>query len=168
MAFCSSGGEKSGEMRSLIERKGKRASHLKETLHVLQNFAPSNLNRDDTGSPKDCEFGGYRRARISSQCIKRSVRWHPSVQRVVEATFAKRSNMHARQIAKILAEDLEEPRPFEEAYNVGRYMFQRMGLKEKKERLTVMLLLGDDEIATIAKAVKDNWDTLTPLSQKRC
>ena len=23
-------------------------------IHMLQNFAPSNLNRDDTGSPKDC------------------------------------------------------------------------------------------------------------------
>ena len=33
-------------------------------LHMIQNFAPSNLNRDDTGSPKDCEFGGYRRAHI--------------------------------------------------------------------------------------------------------
>ena len=43
-------------------------------IHVLQNFAPSNLNRDDTGSPKDAEFGGYRRARISSQCQKRAVR----------------------------------------------------------------------------------------------
>src|SRR5207248_10366742 len=43
-------------------------------LHMLQNFAPSNLNRDDTGAPKDCEFGGYRRARISSQCLKRAIR----------------------------------------------------------------------------------------------
>ena len=43
-------------------------------LHLIQNFAPSNLNRDDTGAPKDCEFGGYRRARISSQCLKRAVR----------------------------------------------------------------------------------------------
>jgi CRISPR system Cascade subunit CasC len=41
-------------------------------LHMLQNFAPSCLNRDDTNSPKECEFGGYRRARISSQCIKES------------------------------------------------------------------------------------------------
>ena len=39
-------------------------------IHILQNFAPSNLNRDDTGMPKDCEFGGYRRARISSQCFQ--------------------------------------------------------------------------------------------------
>jgi len=33
-------------------------------IHVLQNFAPSNLNRDDTGAPKDAFFGGTRRGRI--------------------------------------------------------------------------------------------------------
>ena len=26
-------------------------------IHMLQNYAPSNLNRDDTGSPKDAIFG---------------------------------------------------------------------------------------------------------------
>jgi CRISPR system Cascade subunit CasC len=43
-------------------------------IHLLQNYAPANLNRDDTGSPKDALFGGYRRGRISSQCLKRSIR----------------------------------------------------------------------------------------------
>ncbi len=43
-------------------------------IHALQNFAPSNLNRDDTGTPKDALFGGSRRARVSSQCSKRAVR----------------------------------------------------------------------------------------------
>jgi CRISPR system Cascade subunit CasC len=43
-------------------------------LHFLQNYAPSNLNRDETGSPKDAIFGGIRRGRISSQCLKRSIR----------------------------------------------------------------------------------------------
>ncbi len=43
-------------------------------IHMLQNYAPSNLNRDDTGSPKDAVFGGVRRGRISSQCLKRSIR----------------------------------------------------------------------------------------------
>jgi CRISPR system Cascade subunit CasC len=32
------------------------------------------LNRDETGSPKDAVFGGVRRGRISSQCLKRSIR----------------------------------------------------------------------------------------------
>ena len=43
-------------------------------MHLIQNFAPSNLNRDDTGQPKSAVFGGVRRARISSQCGKRAVR----------------------------------------------------------------------------------------------
>src|SRR5947209_3107116 len=47
---------------------------MKIELHILQNFAPANLNRSDTGSPKDCEFGGIRRARISSQCFKSAMR----------------------------------------------------------------------------------------------
>ena len=40
-------------------------------IHMIQNHAPSNLNRDDNGDPKDCLFGGIRRARISSQALKR-------------------------------------------------------------------------------------------------
>ncbi len=43
-------------------------------IHILQNYAPANLNRDDTGAPKDAFFGGFRRGRISSQCLKRSIR----------------------------------------------------------------------------------------------
>ncbi len=43
-------------------------------IHILQNYAPSNLNRDDTGSPKTTYFGGVQRGRISSQCLKRSIR----------------------------------------------------------------------------------------------
>jgi CRISPR system Cascade subunit CasC len=47
-------------------------------IHLLQNHAPSNLNRDDNGDPKDALFGGVRRARISSQSLKRSMRWSDS------------------------------------------------------------------------------------------
>src|SRR5215218_6484864 len=56
-------------------------------LHLLQNFAPSNLNRDDTGAPKDCEFGGYRRARISSQCLKRAVRREFKAEKLVRVAL---------------------------------------------------------------------------------
>ncbi len=43
-------------------------------LHILQSFPVSCLNRDDVGSPKSALFGGVRRARISSQCLKRACR----------------------------------------------------------------------------------------------
>lgn len=43
-------------------------------LHMLQSFPVSCLNRDDVGSPKSALFGGTKRARISSQCLKRASR----------------------------------------------------------------------------------------------
>jgi CRISPR system Cascade subunit CasC len=43
-------------------------------IHVIQNHSPANLNRDDLGAPKTCFFGGVLRSRISSQCLKRSIR----------------------------------------------------------------------------------------------
>lgn len=43
-------------------------------IHVLQTVPPSNINRDDTGSPKTAIFGGSRRARVSSQAWKKAVR----------------------------------------------------------------------------------------------
>ncbi|WKU07295.1 type I-E CRISPR-associated protein Cas7/Cse4/CasC [Micromonospora sp. HUAS LYJ1] len=43
-------------------------------VYVLQSVPPSNLNRDDTGSPKTAIYGGVRRARVSSQAWKRAVR----------------------------------------------------------------------------------------------
>ncbi len=43
-------------------------------VHVLQTVPPSNINRDDTGSPKTAVYGGVRRARVSSQAWKRATR----------------------------------------------------------------------------------------------
>ncbi|MCY4331325.1 MAG: type I-E CRISPR-associated protein Cas7/Cse4/CasC [Cyanobacteria bacterium MAG CAR1_bin_15] len=43
-------------------------------FHAIQNVPPSCLNRDDTGAPKDAMFGGWRRSRVSSQCLKRAAR----------------------------------------------------------------------------------------------
>lgn len=43
-------------------------------IHVLQSVPPSNVNRDDTGSPKTATYGGVRRARVSSQAWKRATR----------------------------------------------------------------------------------------------
>ncbi|ASU80754.1 type I-E CRISPR-associated protein Cas7/Cse4/CasC [Actinopolyspora erythraea] len=43
-------------------------------IHVLQTVPPSNLNRDDTESPKTAVYGGVRRSRVSSQAWKRATR----------------------------------------------------------------------------------------------
>ncbi|SDK37735.1 type I-E CRISPR-associated protein Cas7/Cse4/CasC [Streptomyces indicus] len=43
-------------------------------IHALQSVPPSNINRDDTGSPKSAVYGGVKRARVSSQAWKRATR----------------------------------------------------------------------------------------------
>lgn len=43
-------------------------------IHVLQSVPPSNLNRDDTGTPKNAIYGGVQRARVSSQAWKKATR----------------------------------------------------------------------------------------------
>ncbi|MRH93036.1 type I-E CRISPR-associated protein Cas7/Cse4/CasC [Nocardia sp. SYP-A9097] len=43
-------------------------------VHILQTVPPSNINRDDTGSPKTAIYGGVTRARVSSQAWKRATR----------------------------------------------------------------------------------------------
>lgn len=43
-------------------------------LYAIQNVPPSNINRDDTGSPKTAVYGGALRARVSSQAWKRAMR----------------------------------------------------------------------------------------------
>ncbi|XBH21559.1 type I-E CRISPR-associated protein Cas7/Cse4/CasC [Jonesiaceae bacterium BS-20] len=50
------------------------SKNLYVELHALQPIPPSNVNRDDTGNPKTAIFGGIRRARVSSQAWKRSIR----------------------------------------------------------------------------------------------
>lgn len=43
-------------------------------IHAIQTVPPSNINRDDTGSPKTAQYGGVTRARVSSQSWKKAIR----------------------------------------------------------------------------------------------
>lgn len=75
-------------------------------FHILQNHAPSNLNRDDTGSPKECVFGGYTRARISSQCLKRTLRRSDAFQQALaDDGLATRTRQLPEEVRKAFAGD---------------------------------------------------------------
>ena len=43
-------------------------------IHAIQTLPPSNVNRDDSGSPKTAQYGGVQRARVSSQAWKKAMR----------------------------------------------------------------------------------------------
>ena len=121
-------------------------------LHILQNFAPANLNRDDTGAPKDCHFGGYRRARISSQCIKRSVRKHPAFEQAVRqgaGDLGVRTKRLVERLQKILQEEKGQAEATANA--LAHLVVELLGLKTAKEEKTQYLLyLGQNDIVELA------------------
>ncbi|MFI2209617.1 type I-E CRISPR-associated protein Cas7/Cse4/CasC [Streptomyces sp. NPDC020141] len=76
-------------------------------VHILQSLPPSNLNRDDSGTPKQALYGGARRARVSSQAWKRATRMHfaASVPEADRATRTKRiGSLLTRRLAQSVAE----------------------------------------------------------------
>lgn len=133
-------------------------------LHILQNFAPSNLNRDDTGSPKDCEFGGVRRARISSQCLKRSIRTAFRDDKLLPASqLASRTKLALNAIAARLTE-----RGYNEAQarSVAELALRGAGLNLDDDKTEYLLFLGQDELDTIAALCAEHWATLQPLTER--
>lgn len=134
-------------------------------LHILQNFAPSNLNRDDTGSPKDCDFGGFRRARISSQCIKRALRTHSAFEKAVQATkgdLGVRTKRILEALVTKLVEDWGHPK--ENCPRVAENILKGARIKLEKEQKTQYLLyLGKNEIAGLARIAHQHWDELSAV-----
>lgn len=72
-------------------------------IHMIQNHSPANLNRDDLGAPKTCIFGGVTRARISSQCLKRSIRRSDQFAAALERDGGVRTRRLIEQIARAAA-----------------------------------------------------------------
>lgn len=105
---------------------------MKIEIHVLQNFAPSNLNRDEIGAPKSCEFGGHRRARISSQCQKRAAREMFRIEGLVaEDALGVRTKRLAHEVADELEREHDYPREKGAALALGALAGVGIGRNEK-------------------------------------
>lgn len=135
-------------------------------LHVIQNFAVSNLNRGETGSPKDAIFGGFRRARISSQCLKRAMRSTFRSDRLLDPAvrggLAVRTKRLLDEVAKVLA---RAGKPEEEARRVAEAALKGLKLKFKEGKTEYLLFLGRGEIAKIAEVILANYDVLSAVAE---
>ncbi|MFH2046692.1 MAG: type I-E CRISPR-associated protein Cas7/Cse4/CasC [Pseudomonadota bacterium] len=146
-------------------------SGVKIEAHLIQNFAPSNLNRDDTGQPKSATFGGFRRARISSQCTKRNARERWRTEGTV--SVGDRTKRIQKLIGDRLAEDnaFMEKVPAQEDRRDGIRMFTEAYYagtdKKKPESTSVLIFIGPEEVNEGVKAVKDLWDDRTRESEKK-
>lgn len=127
--------------------------------HIIQNFAPSNLNRDDTGAPKDAIFGGHRRARISSQCLKRAARLEAKAAELFPSdALGTRTKKLMQRVLDLLPEDKRS-----EAGPRIRNAFAAIGLSIDEEgQAQYLVYLGEKELAGFAKLVQTNWEALAP------
>ena len=136
-------------------------------IHIIHNYPVSCLNRDDANAPKDCEIGGYTRARISSQCLKRAVRVHLGG----EFSLGTRSR-HFPQILidkLILAgKDKDQAtklvnRIFSAFAKVPKSEEISAEAEEKSDNKSVLLHvppLFEQKLDGISKSIISNWETL--------
>lgn len=126
-------------------------------IHAIQNFAPSNLNRDDTGAPKDAFFGGTRRARISSQCLKRAAREY-----FKDGVRTKRIQ---DELVKLLVQ-----KGYDEGESAKKTAHALMAVKlvvKEDGKTEYLLFLGRDEIAEIAAAIDTHWKEIVTVESEK-
>lgn len=146
-------------------------------FHLIQNFAPSNLNRDDTGAPKDALFGGQRRARVSSQCLKRTVR---DCFRTSDLVSGDLLGIRTRHLDRVVLDELRaagvaETSRFNEIVKLA--IKPKKGKSEKEETegneakaeaaLSYLLFISAVEIEAIKQIIQSNAKLLADLAAKK-
>jgi CRISPR system Cascade subunit CasC len=109
-------------------------------LHILTHYAPSNLNRDDTGRPKTALMGGAQRLRVSSQSLKRAWRTSDLFEAAVGAHIGTRTRLMGKDVHDaMLSQGLDAPKALEWARQIasafGSLEVEKIEAKKKKSDL---------------------------------
>ncbi|MGC9346733.1 MAG: type I-E CRISPR-associated protein Cas7/Cse4/CasC [Anaerolineae bacterium] len=139
-------------------------------IHMLQNYVPSNLNRDDTGSPKTAYFGEVLRGRISSQCLKRSIRMSETFEQAFAedgflATRTKRlPGLIKEQLEALDADDEAVKNIVQRVPEIGSESGRGRGQTEEGEPLETrqLIFIGDNELQPMAQKLLDLYNEIGP------
>ena len=138
---------------------------MKVELHLLQNFPPANLNRDDTGQPKDTDFGGVRRARVSSQCIKRSIRRSGPFERKFEDRIATRTKRAQEELVPRLTgmgHDEADARDLSAAV-----LHDLLKWDDEKGETKVLFYVGPEELDRLAELIHEHAEAISGAVHER-
>ncbi len=137
-------------------------------IHILQNYAPANLNRDDTGSPKDAYFGGVRRGRISSQCLKRSIRRSAAFADAFKSSGLL--GVRTKNLPDLISEQLDELKVNAESKKAILARVPEIGKESKKkgeeETDTFEAEVETEEKAATRQLIFIGVNELRPLAEK--
>lgn len=129
-------------------------------IHMLKNYPPTNLNRDDTGAPKTCLFGGVMRGRVSSQCLKRSWRTSPSFRAEIGD---ENLGIRTRKLPVLVTEKLVGMGVSQEFADAIQPRLTGIGNKEGKETkdgnaTAQVIFYAKEDITAVAETVKELLD----------
>ena len=137
-------------------------------IHMLKNYPPVNLNRDDSGAPKSCFFGGVQRGRISSQCLKRS--WRTSDVFRSLGSYGVRTRNMPTLVGERLIQMGVSHEFVDEAVKKLTGVANKDGTVNKKDNITTQIVFySNEELDRIADAVKatiENDKTLKEFSKR--
>ncbi|PWI05108.1 type I-E CRISPR-associated protein Cas7/Cse4/CasC [Streptomyces sp. NWU339] len=140
-------------------------------IHILQSLPPSNVNRDDSGTPKQALYGGARRARVSSQAWKRATRTEYA-QHVAEADRATRTKRIATLLAKRLARPVAENGAGLETAQADRLtaaLLEPLGITKsakKDDQSAYLLFFGKKQLDAMVTMLEGRAAELAALPDK--
>ncbi|MBL7498288.1 type I-E CRISPR-associated protein Cas7/Cse4/CasC [Frankia sp. CNm7] len=134
-------------------------------VHILQTVPPSNLNRDDAGTPKQAVYGGAKRARVSSQAWKRATRtaFAEQVNHDQLATRTKKiSALYAERLSARLGLDPET------STRLATSVLAELGIKpgKKAAETAYLLFFGRPQLERLVDLVEQDAENLAALDDK--
>ena len=119
-------------------------------LHVIQTVPPSNINRDDTGSPKTAQYGGVRRARVSSQSWKKAMRDY-----FLENCEEEKVGVRTLDLVNFVKEkilSIDNSIGVKEAEEKSADVLKNAGITLKDNKTKALFFMGNSQAEKLAKA----------------
>lgn len=119
-------------------------------LHVIQTVPPSNINRDDTGSPKTAQYGGVRRARVSSQSWKKAMRDY-----FLENCEEEKVGIRTLDLVNFVKEkilSIDNSIGVKEAEEKSADVLKNAGITLKDNKTKALFFMGNSQAEKLAKA----------------
>ena len=119
-------------------------------IHAIQVLPPSNVNRDDTGSPKTARYGGVVRARVSSQSWKKAMRDYLKEFGDNFGIGVRTVKVRDYIVSKMLAKDTALSQ--ETAEKKAEEVLKAAGMKLKDGKLSALFFMGAKQAEALAEA----------------
>lgn len=132
-------------------------------IHAIQTVPPSNINRDDTGSPKTAQYGGVIRARVSSQSWKRAIRKY-----FYDKGDTQNIGIRSCDIVKYIAKkivDKDNSISVEDAITLVEKTLNAAKLSTKDQKLKALFFISNNQADKFAQACLDKKTDKTELQE---